>query len=152
MNPRPSTVGDHEFVIAVAETLRRFRESAGAIAGAARAEGVSVEAWEAGILASVVADWMARLPKPDSTGKQFGFDAEAVRAAVAMRACLPVVIPVRVPPALAIRLVELAGATGVTVEQAALALLSSGADSAMAASQATNQPPPRPWQGGCRVS
>ncbi len=140
-----------DLVTAVAQTLRRFHEHPDEVAGAALAHGVAVEVMEAAVVASVVADWMAlRNPLRDwRVAEGEPLHAEATRAGVAAVAGRPVTLAVRLPPLLAIRLVELAAATDETPERAAVAVLAAGVDSALrTACRRQGRPEPRPWDGG----
>jgi hypothetical protein len=108
---------------------------------------------EASIVASVVADWMKGLPSLSGSGESRAVTQavtiEATRATNALLAGQPVTLAVRLPPLLAMRLAELAGATGVTPERAACDLLEAGIDPAFReVCREQRRPPPRPWNGG----
>lgn len=140
-----------DLVTAVAQTLRRFREHPDEVTEAAGVHGVAVEVMEAAVVASVVADWMAGRTAFAASTPGPSLEAEAARASVAAEAGRPVAAAVRLPPLLAIRLVELAAATGETPERAAVAVLAGGVDSALAAvCRRRGRPEPRPWDGGPR--
>ena len=156
--PRPPTAADPpDLVAAVAATLRQFRDHPGEVAEAAETHGVAVEVMEAAVVASVVSEWLSRQPgladrppnRPAADALADSLDGEAARASVAAEQGRSVVVAVRLPPLLAIRLVELAAETNRTPERTAADLLAAGADPALAGvRRRRGRPEPRPWDGG----
>ena len=144
----PPPPGDRDLVAAVADAIRRFRSDPDGAEGVALAHGVAVEVLEAATVAAVVSEWLARQPSPASACVGESLTAEATRAALAAGSGRPVPLAVRLPPLLAIRLVELAGLRGVNPERAALDLIAGAVDPAYAdACRARRLPAPRPWNG-----
>jgi hypothetical protein len=143
----PADAGD--LACAVRAALDELRQSPAVLAMHAGSQGWRAEEVEAAFLVGLFFEWLCR--QGDSHGLEArlaALDGEAERVAVAAEECRPVAMGVRLPPALALRVLELALLRERSADAVLRELVGGAVDAAFAAeSKKAGRPAPRPWQG-----